>query len=66
VRPRPSSTPDGDSHDRIDSNGKLSLRHNSRFHHIRMGRRYAGTPVLVLVTTCTSGSSPAADIYCRT
>jgi hypothetical protein len=49
VRPRPSSTPDGDSHDRIDSNGRPSLRHNSRLHHIDMGRRYAGTPVLVLV-----------------
>jgi hypothetical protein len=49
VRPRPSSTPDGESHDRIDSNGKLSLRHNSRLHHIGLGRRYAGTPVLVLV-----------------
>jgi hypothetical protein len=45
----------GVRHDRIDSNGKLSLRHSSRLHHIGMGRRYAGTPVLVLVTTCTSG-----------
>ena len=36
-------------HDRIDTNGKLTLRHNSRLHHIGLGRRYAGTPVLVLV-----------------
>ena len=36
-------------HDRIDSNGKLTLRHNSRLHHIGMGRRHAGTHVLVLV-----------------
>jgi hypothetical protein len=36
-------------HDKIDTNGKLTLRHNSRLHHIGMGRRYAGTPVLVLV-----------------
>jgi transposase InsO family protein len=36
-------------HDRIDSTGKLTLRHNSRLHHIGLGRRYAGTPVLVLV-----------------
>ena len=36
-------------HDKIDTNGKLSLRHNSRLHHIGLGRRYAGTPVLVLV-----------------
>jgi hypothetical protein len=36
-------------HDRIDSNGKLALRHNSRLHHIGMGRRHAGTNVLVLI-----------------
>jgi transposase InsO family protein len=35
-------------HDKIDTNGKLTLRHNSRLHHIGVGRRYAGTPVLVL------------------
>jgi transposase InsO family protein len=36
-------------HDKIDANGKLTLRHNSRLHHIGLGRRHAGTPVLVLV-----------------
>ncbi|WP_448626217.1 IS481 family transposase [Geodermatophilus sp. URMC 64] len=36
-------------HDKIDSNGKLTLRHNSRLHHIGLGRRHAGSPVLVLV-----------------
>lgn len=36
-------------HDKIDSNGKLTLRHNSRLHHIGLGRRYANTPVLILV-----------------
>jgi transposase InsO family protein len=36
-------------HDKIDTNGKLTLRHNSRLHHIGLGRRHAGTPVLVLV-----------------
>jgi transposase InsO family protein len=36
-------------HDKIDTNGKLTLRHNSRLHHIGIGRRHAGTPVLVLV-----------------
>jgi transposase InsO family protein len=36
-------------HDKIDSNGKLTLRHNSRLHHIGIGRRHAGTPVLILV-----------------
>ncbi|MGY1640656.1 integrase core domain-containing protein [Geodermatophilus sp. SYSU D00703] len=36
-------------HDKIGTNGKLTLRHNSRLHHIGLGRRHAGTPVLVLV-----------------
>jgi transposase InsO family protein len=36
-------------HDRIDSDGKLTLRHNSRLHHIGLGRRHAGTTILILV-----------------
>ena len=36
-------------HDKIDRWGAVTLRHNSRLHHIGLGRRYAGTPVLVLV-----------------
>lgn len=36
-------------HDRIDSSGVITLRHNSRLHHIGLGRRHAGTRVLVLV-----------------
>jgi transposase InsO family protein len=36
-------------HDKIDTNGKLTLRHNSRLHHIGLGRRHAGTSVLVLI-----------------
>jgi hypothetical protein len=36
-------------HDKIDTNGKLTLRHNSRLHHIGIGHRYAAIPVLVLV-----------------
>lgn len=35
--------------DRIDSNGKLTLRHNSRLHHIGLGRRHAGTRVIMLI-----------------
>jgi transposase InsO family protein len=35
--------------DRIDSGGKLTLRYNSRLHHIGLGRRHAGVRVLVLV-----------------
>ena len=55
---RPPATPTGTPlhsgayrirHDRIDTNGKLTLRHNSRLHHLGMGRRYAGTNVLILI-----------------
>ena len=35
--------------DRVDSCGKITLRHRSRMHHIGLGRRHAGTRVLVLV-----------------
>ena len=34
--------------DRLDSSGVITLRHDSRLHHIGLGRRYAGTRVLVL------------------
>jgi transposase InsO family protein len=36
-------------HDRIDTYGKLTLRHNSRLHHIGIGRRHAGKRVLILI-----------------
>ena len=35
--------------DRIDRDGKLTLRHNSRLHHLGVGRRHAGTRVLMLI-----------------
>ena len=35
--------------DKIDSSGVITLRHNSRLHHIGLGRRNAGTRVLVLI-----------------
>jgi transposase InsO family protein len=46
-------------HDRIDPSGVFTLRHNSRLHHVGVGRRHAGTDVLVLVhdldiRVCTS------------
>ena len=34
--------------DRVDSDGKLTLRYNSRLHHIGIGRRWSGTKVLIL------------------
>jgi|RhiMetdeSRZDD1v2_1073273.scaffolds.fasta_scaffold522465_1 transposase InsO family protein len=36
-------------HDTVDTDGKLTLRHASRLHHIGIGRRYAGTTVLMLI-----------------
>lgn len=35
--------------DRIDRGGVVTLRYNSRLHHIGVGRRHAGTRVLILV-----------------
>jgi transposase InsO family protein len=35
--------------DRLDQSGTVTLRHNSRLHHIGIGRRLAGTPITVLV-----------------
>jgi transposase InsO family protein len=35
--------------DRVDSNGKLTLRHGSRLHHIGVGRTWAGTRILMLI-----------------
>jgi transposase InsO family protein len=35
--------------DRVDSNGKLTIRHNSRLHHIGIGRDWAHTRVLMLI-----------------
>jgi transposase InsO family protein len=36
-------------HDRIDTDGKVTLRVNGRLHHIGIGRTHAPTPVLLLV-----------------
>ena len=36
-------------HDKVDPTGVITLRHNSRLHHIGVGRRHAGVRVLVLV-----------------
>lgn len=35
--------------DRIDKSGIVTLRHNSRLHHLGVGRAHAGTKVLILV-----------------
>lgn len=36
-------------HDRIDKTGTVTLRHNSRLHHIGIGRAHTGTRVTLLV-----------------
>ncbi|HEX4977021.1 MAG TPA: integrase core domain-containing protein, partial [Nocardioides sp.] len=36
-------------HDRVDKAGSVTLRHNSRLHHIGVGRTHAGTCVILLV-----------------
>jgi transposase InsO family protein len=54
---RPKAAPGdraGDTHDRVrtdrvDSDGKLTLRVNGKLHHIGIGRTLARTPVLMLV-----------------
>lgn len=35
--------------DRVDSSGVVTLRHNSRLHHIGLGRALARTPVTMLI-----------------
>ncbi len=56
---RPKATPSGPRvviaphyrvrQDKVDITGVITLRHNSRLHHIGLGRRLTGTRVLVLV-----------------
>ena len=36
-------------HDRVDKSGSVTLRHNSRLHHIGIGRAHKHTPVTLLV-----------------
>jgi transposase InsO family protein len=54
---RPKATPTGavvdtahwrTRQDKINTNGTVTLRHNSRLHHIGVGRAHAGTHVLIL------------------
>lgn len=56
ARPKavPLGTPIQDGHfrvrrDRVHAGGSVTLRHNSKLHHIAVGRRHAGERVLVLV-----------------
>jgi hypothetical protein len=56
ARPKATPTTGRDRHthdrvrrDRIDPDGKVTLRVNGRLHHIGIGRTHARTPVLLLV-----------------
>ena len=46
-------------HDKIDRWGAVSLRHNSRLHHIGLGTRLAGTPVTLLIDDLHIRDHPA-------
>lgn len=53
---RPKAAPTGTTstherirHDRVDTDGKLTLRHAGRLHHIGIGRAHARTPVIMLI-----------------
>ena len=51
ARPDPDSTaaPWRIRHDRIDTTGTVTIRHNSRLHHIGIGRKHAHTEVLMII-----------------
>ena len=36
-------------HDKVDGQGKVSLRFNSKLHHIGLGRAHKGRPIKLLV-----------------
>jgi transposase InsO family protein len=54
---RPKATPanrDSDTHwrvrhDHVDTDGRVTLRHNGRLHHIGIGRTHARTPIVMLI-----------------
>ena len=46
---RDADTHDRIRHDRVDTTGCVTLRHNSRLHHIGIGRTHAGTHVTLII-----------------
>jgi len=54
VKARPPGTPSADAHfrvrqDKVDASGTVTLRHDSRLHHIGIGRAHRGRAVKLLV-----------------
>src|ERR671911_2332699 len=47
--PETPKTPERIRHDRVDKSGSVTIRHNSRPHHIGIGRTHAGTCVILLI-----------------
>jgi hypothetical protein len=51
--------------DRVDTTGKLTLRHGSRLPHLGVGRTWAGTKILMLVRDPTRDSQPQSPSSAR-
>jgi transposase InsO family protein len=54
VKARPPDSPSADAHfrvrqDKVDTNGTVTLRHDSRLHHIGLGRAHKGRAVKLLI-----------------
>lgn len=54
VKARPAAAPSADAHfrvreDRVDDSGTVTLRHDSRLHHIGIGRAHKGRAIKLLV-----------------
>ena len=71
ARPKAAPAASGDRHthdrvrrDRIDTNGKLTLRVNGRLHHIGIGRTHARTPSCCSCRISTSASSTQPPVSC--
>ena len=64
--PRSTTATTASATTRIDTDGKLTLRHNSRLHHIGIGRRHAGTDVLSCPRPAHPRSSPPTANYSAT
>ncbi len=54
VKARPTSQTSPETHfrvrrDKVDQGGRVTLRHNSRLHHIGIGRAHTGRPIKLLI-----------------
>ena len=54
IKARPANTPEPETHfrirhDKVDTAGTVTLRHDSKLHHIGLGRAHKGKPIKLLV-----------------